>query len=527
MMIRNHFFSIFSGFANYFNFMSRFYDDGEDEAYNGSRGAYGAGSYNGGRSGYSGRGGYGDRRGGYGDRGGYGERRGGDGGYGGRGGSGDRGGYGDRRGGYGDRGGYGKRGGNGYFDNGHSIPAQDDPDFVPNWTERVDDFDSMGLQPELLQGVYGYGFKSPSEIQAIAIGAIRDKSNRHVIAQAQSGTGKTGAFSIGVLSKIDTTVKTTQALVLAPTRELATQIYNFFKDIGCRIPNLDVALFIGGQRVTDNQERASSHPHVCVCTPGRALDLINSGHLRVENFKMFVLDEADQMLSENFLDQINEIMEYIPEDVQILLFSATISTQIYHIMNTFMNDPIKILIKKEQLTLEGIKQFYVNVNETKNKFDCLLDIYGSVSIQKAIIFANSKTTVDYISSQLQEHGFVVAPIHAGLDQATRDHIMRDFRTGAARVLISTDLLARGIDVQQVTLVINFELPKRDEQYIHRIGRSGRYGRKGVAINICDDFDMETIEALKQHYMTVINELPSDIEKVINEANADVEEETKQ
>ena len=523
--------------------MSRFYDDGQEmEGQRQYGNAYGAGTYQGrGNGGYNDRGGapnrgyggggygndrgYGGGGGGYGNRGGYGGYGGGNRGYGG--------GYGG--GGYQNRGGYGRDNGfagygrnrSGYQTEAHSLPAQDDPDFVPNWSQRIDDFDSMDLSPELLHGIYGYGFKTPSEIQALAIPAIRDKSNRHIIAQAQSGTGKTGAFSVGVLSKIDTTQRTTQALVLAPTRELATQIYNFFSDIGSRMPGLDVALFIGGQRLVENQERAASHPHVCICTPGRALDLINSGHLRVENFKMFVLDEADQMLSENFLEQINEIMEYIPEEVQILLFSATISTQIYHIMNTFMQDPIKILIKKEQLTLEGIKQFYVNVEQTSNKFECLLDIYGSVSIQKAIIFANTKQTVDFISSELTKHGFVVAPIHAGLDQSQRDRIMKDFRTGLARVLISTDLLARGIDVQQVTLVINFELPKRDEQYIHRIGRSGRYGRKGVAINICDNQDMETIEILRQHYQTNINELPSDIEQVVNEANKQFEDEETQ
>ena len=418
--------------------MSQYYDygDGDDSHYS-RRSAYGAGTYHGGRqSGYGrnyGGGGYERRGGAYDRRGGYNQED----GYGGRGGY-------DRRGGYGDR------GGRGSYEPMYSAPAQEDPDFVPNWTQRIDDFDAMDLAPELLQGIYGYGFKRPSEIQAIAIGAIRDKSNRHVIAQAQSGTGKTGAFSIGVLSKIDTSVKTTQALILAPTRELATQIYNFFYEIGSRIHGLNVQLFIGGQRVAENQERAATHPHVCICTPGRALDLINSGHLRVEDLKSIVLDEADQMLSDNFLDQVQEIMEYIQEHTQILLFSATISTHIYHLMNQFMSDPIKVLIKKEQLTLEGIKQFFVNVEDSRNKFECLIDIYGSVSIQKAIIFANSKQTVDFISTELRKHGFGVAPIHAGLDQSERDRIMKDFRTGTARVLISTDLLARGIDVQQIT-----------------------------------------------------------------------------
>lgn len=500
---------------------SRFYDNGD-----GGRGGYGGGGYGGGGyggggysgGGYSGGGGYNRGGGGYGGGG-----RGG-GGYGGGGyGGGGRGGYGDRGGGYGGGGGrgYGGRGGAGYD---RRAAAEDNPNFVPNWDERIDDFDAMGLSQELLQGVYSYGFRTPSEIQSIAIGAIRNPSNRHVIAQAQSGTGKTGAFSIGVLSKLDLTAPTTQCLILAPTRELATQIYNFLTEIGSRMVGLRVALFIGGQRVADNQALAATHPHVCVCTPGRALDLINSGHLRVEHFKMAVLDEADQMLSDDFIDQITEIFEYFPEEVQINLFSATISQEIFEIMNTFMEDPIKILIKKETLTLEGIKQFYVNVQDANNKFDCLLDIYGSVSIQKAIIFANSKMTVDYIADQLTQHEFTVAAIHAGLDQMERDRIMRDFRTGAARVLISTDLLARGIDVQQVTLVINFELPNRDEQYIHRIGRSGRYGRKGVAINICDSVDMGTIEHLKSYYATTIEELPADIENVINEANAQWDEE---
>jgi translation initiation factor 4A len=409
----------------------------------------------------------------------------------------------DRDYGEGDRtGGYGRRGDRGRprrYERSYPRAAAENPNFEANWRETIDNFDHMKLRQELLHGIYSYGFKNPSEIQSLAIVPI--KLGRSCIAQAQSGTGKTGAFTIGILDNLELSSKTTQAIVLAPTRELADQIYTAFIEIGQRMPGLDVALFRGGQQVDESRQRAAQLPHVAVATPGRALDLIDSGYLRCENIRMVCLDEADAMLGQGFLEQVQPILSYMHQGVQILLCSTTIPPDIFNLMEQFMHDPVKILVKAEQLTLEGIRQFSVNVGDDARqpiKFSTLIDIYGRLSIQKAIIFANSKTTVDFLQAAFdsEDHRFPVSAIHGGLAQRERDTIMMTFRTGGARVLVSTDLLARGIDVQQITLVINFELPNDQEKYLHRIGRSGRYGRKGVAINLGDSGEMESVHRIE-------------------------------
>lgn len=391
--------------------------------------------------------------------------------------------------------------------------------FEPNWDERILDFDQMDLDENLLRGIYAYGFKQPSDIQALAIKPICQK--RNVLAQAQSGTGKTGAFSIGVLNRIDTSLVETQALLLAPTRELVDQIYIFIKQISEKMPNITIEVFKGGLSVTEDQRKAQEKPMVAICTPGRALDLISKGYLQIGRLQMFVLDEADEMLSEGFKETVDEICKYLDPEIQTCLFSATIPwSTISKIPNLFDN-PVKILVKAEKLTLEGIKQFYVNVGETSNKLSVLLDIYGALNITKAVIFANSKATVDFLKSELEANKFTVSAIHSNLTQVERDTIMKNFRINVSRVLISTDLLARGIDVQQITLVINFELPTTREKYLHRIGRSGRYGRKGVAINICDEGEMRKLRDLEHFYSTQIAELPADINDVVNDANQSV------
>jgi translation initiation factor 4A len=379
----------------------------------------------------------------------------------------------------------------------------------------------MGLQKELVHGVFSYGFKHPSQIQALALKPIIER--RHVIAQAQSGTGKTGAFGIGILNNLDISKGTssTQALILAPTRELATQTAEFMQSIGSRLPGLVIGLFIGGHSLSEDQLHAQARPHVAVATPGRARDLLNSGHLRAEEISMLCLDEADQMLKEDFVDQVGEITEYLNRP-QILLFSATMPIQsfnyIWKIMGSAMDDPVKILVKEEKLTLDGIRQFYVNVGEKDKKLITLLDIFGRLPIQKCVIFANRKGVVDFLKQQMEAENFVVSSIHSDMEQHQRDQIMHQFRIGASRVLIGTNLIARGIDVQQVTLVINFELAKDRESYIHRIGRSARWGRKGVAINICEQSEMGQIEDLMRHYNTEIAVLPDDIDVIVKEAN---------
>ncbi|KAH0785173.1 ATP-dependent RNA helicase eIF4A [Histomonas meleagridis] len=395
-------------------------------------------------------------------------------------------------------------------------PAEENPNFVANWDQRIDDFEQMGLKQQLLHGIYSYGFKHPSDIQALAIQPVIEK--RQVIAQAQSGTGKTGAFSIGILNNIDLDLDETQALVLSPTRELATQTYTFMKVIGFKMDNLTIELFTGGHSESADQAKAIEKPKIAVGTPGRILSLIQTGHLRCEGITMICLDEADEMLSQGFIQQIQEIFQYLQPTIQILLFSATVPPEIFNITEQLMVDPIKILVKAEQLTLDGIRQFYVNVGREDKKLITLDDLFGLFSIQKAVIFANTKDAVDYIKQQLVNKNHMVSAIHSGLSQAERDNIMQQFRLGATRILVGTDLIARGIDVQQVTLVINFEMPNNYESYLHRIGRSGRYGRKGIAINICCNREMKMISGLERFYNTKIEQLPANIADMVKEAN---------
>ncbi|EMD66989.1 hypothetical protein COCSADRAFT_283690 [Bipolaris sorokiniana ND90Pr] len=287
-----------------------------------------------------------------------------------------------------------------------------------NYDEVTDSFDNMNLKPELLRGVYAYGFERPSAIQQRAIMPVIKGND--VIAQAQSGTGKTATFSISTLQKIDSSVKACQALILAPTRELAQQIQ------------------------------------------------------------------------------------------KVVLLSATMPQDVLEVTTKFMRDPVRILVKKDELTLEGIKQFYIAVEKEDWKLDTLSDLYETVTITQAVIFCNTRRKVDWLTDKLTARDFTVSAMHGDMDQAQRDVIMKEFRSGSSRVLIATDLLARGIDVQQVSLVINYDLPANRENYIHRIGRGGRFGRKGVAINFVTADDVRMMREIEQFYSTQIEEMPMNV-----------------
>jgi translation initiation factor 4A len=225
---------------------------------------------------------------------------------------------------------------------------------------------------------------------------------------------------------------------------------------------------------------------------------------------MIVIDEADEMLSRGFKDQIYDIFKHLPEEMQVCLFSATMPTEVLDITEKFMRNPIQILITKENLTLEGIKQFFVLVDKDEWKFDTLCDLYKTLTITQCVIFVNSKKRVDILSEQLNKKNFTVSSMHGDMDPEERSKIMKEFRSGQSRILISTDLLARGIDVHHVSLVINYDLPKVRENYIHRIGRSGRYGRKGVAINFVTQMDIKEMKDLEKFYNTTIEEMPENI-----------------
>ena len=385
-------------------------------------------------------------------------------------------------------------------------PQKEEVEFGQNWEESVENFDEMHLKELLLRGIYGYGFEKPSAIQQKAIIPIIQE--RDVIAQAQSGTGKTAAFAIGSLELVDETKDEIQCLVLSPTRELAQQTAIVYQFLG-ECLKVKVTLLIGGTKLAVDLERLKEGPQILVGCPGRVLDLIRRKQISLAYLKTFVLDEADEMLSKGFLDNIKEIISLIPTTTKILLFSATMPKDIIALTTQFMNNPAKILVKNEELTLEGIKQYYVYLKK-EDKMDVLLQIYRGIEIAQAIIYCNSKRSVDFVSEELKKKGHMVSSIHGDLKQIERDGVMRDFRSGATRVLITTDLLARGIDIYQVSLVINYELPKEKETYIHRIGRSGRFGRKGNAINFVTPSEKDELENIQKFYNTTIEALPTDL-----------------
>nr|CAD7411171.1 unnamed protein product [Timema poppensis] len=392
-------------------------------------------------------------------------------------------------------------------------PPGMEPDGIieSNWEEVVDNFDDMHLKEELLRGIYAYGFEKPSAIQQRAI--MPCVKTHDVIAQAQSGTGKTATFSISILQLIDTNVRECQALILAPTRELAQQIQKVVIALG-DFMNAQCHACIGGTNVREDMRKLEMGIHVVVGTPGRVYDMISRRALRTDHIKLFVLDEADEMLSRGFKDQIHDVFKTLSLEVQVILLSATMPSDVLEVTSLFMRNPIRILVKKEELTLEGIKQFFVFVEREDWKFDTLCDLYETLSITQAVIFCNTRRKVDWLTESMHGKDFTVSAMHGDMEQRERDVIMRQFRTGSSRVLITTDLLARGIDVQQVSLVINYDLPSNRENYIHRIGRGGRFGRKGVAINFVTEDDKRTLKDIEQFYNTQIDEMPLNVADLI-------------
>ncbi|KAG6613090.1 ATP-dependent RNA helicase eIF4A [Phytophthora cinnamomi] len=365
-------------------------------------------------------------------------------------------------------------------------------DIETNWDEVIETFDGMELREDLLRGIYAYGFEKPSAIQQRAVKPIL--LGHDCIAQAQSGTGKTATFAVSILQKIDINLKETQALILAPTRELAQQIVKVVVAIGDYM-SVQVHACVGGTAVRDDIRTLQQGVHIVVGTPGRVGDMINRRALRTDEVKMFVLDEADEMLSRGFKDQIYEVFRFLPEKVQVALFSATMPLDVLEVTRRFMREPIRILVKRDELTLEGIKQFFIAIDREEWKFDTLCDLYETLTITQAIIYCNTRRKVDWLTEKMQSKDFTVS-------------------ARAPRVLITTDLLARGIDVQQVSLVINYDLPTNRENYIHRIGRSGRFGRKGVAINFLTHNDVRYLRDIEQFYNTQIDEMPMNVADLI-------------
>tara|TARA_B100001094_G_scaffold304554_1_gene333623 strand:+ start:607 stop:1743 length:1137 start_codon:yes stop_codon:yes gene_type:complete len=374
-------------------------------------------------------------------------------------------------------------------------------------------FDNLGINDNLLRGIYSYGFEKPSNIQNKSIPIIN--TGKDIIAQSQSGTGKTGAFTIGALNNIDIENKSVQAIIISPTHELAEQTYEVITNLSSYMKDINIKKVIGKTNMNQSKIELETNPQILIATPGRLLDMINRKYIFTDNIKMLIFDEADEILSRGFMDTIYQIIRFIPSDTQILLFSATIPSEILSLAEKFMTNPEQILVNKEELTLEGIKQFYVNCNIYKWKYDVLYELYDSISINQCIIYINTKSTLINLAQKLEEDNYPISYIHGELTSELRKKNLEDFKNGQTRILLSTDLLSRGIDIQQLSLVINFDLPKNKETYIHRIGRSGRYGRKGIAINFICNNEMDELDELKKHYNTNIEEMPENISDYIN------------
>lgn len=383
-----------------------------------------------------------------------------------------------------------------------------DPQLEDQSIQTISRWDDLDINTDLLRGIYAYGFEAPSPIQRKGIKPLVE--GRDMIGQAQSGTGKTATFSIGALSRVDITKNTNQILIMSPTHELTRQITKVIKSLSEMMDGVRIKTIVGGSSIDEDvASMRENPPHIIVGCPGRVYDMIRRRHINASTLKMVILDEADEMLSQGFKDQIYNIFQYLNTEVQIALFSATLPPNIYTITDKFMRNPVRINVAAEKLTLEGIRQYFVAVEDDRQKYETLKDLYGKISSSQCIIYCNSVNRVSELYEAMKEDSFPVCCIHSGMDAVSREKSFAEFRCGSARVLISSNITARGIDVQQVNVVINFDVPRDIHTYIHRIGRSGRWGRKGNGINFITRRDVYKIKEIESYYRCQINELPQD------------------
>ena len=373
-------------------------------------------------------------------------------------------------------------------------------------------FDDMGLSEELLRGVYSNGFTKPSAIQTKGIMPMVER--RDLIAQAQSGTGKTGTFVIGSLSTVDPSIKKPQVLVLVHVRELAQQIAKVATTIGSYM-KVKVLCAVGGNPVREDVSALDQGAQFVVGTPGRIFDLINRNSLDRSQIRVLIMDEADQMLQELFFEQVMCILDKgFPAQTRVALFSATMPESVRTVASKILNDPVRILIPPSDVALSGIEQYFIDVDREDHKFECIADLYKNLNIAQAVIFCNTRKTADKLTEKMTTHGFPVSCVHGELEKPERERRMRQFLGGESRVMIATDMIARGIDVQQISLVINYELPQNHETYIHRIGRAGRFGRKGVTINILLPEEVQTMKDIAEKFSIVLKETPQDLSNLL-------------
>lgn len=374
-------------------------------------------------------------------------------------------------------------------------------------------WDELHLQDSLLRGIYAYGFENPSNIQETTILPILN--GRDVIAQAQSGSGKTGAFLISALHKIDTSLNSTQCLILVPTHELVAQTMKVATGLSFNIPDIRIKNMMGGTSIReDSVAYRNNPPHLVIGTVGRVLDMILKRILKVDDLKLFVLDEADEMLGKGFSEKINTIICNFPKNTQLAFFSATVPENIIRLCDYYMKSPEKILVKKEELSLQCITQYYVAMSDDNMKYEKLKELFSVISINKCIIYCNHVNRVLQLYNEMKKDDFSVSCIHGHMEKSERRQIYQQFCHGETRVLISSDITARGLDVQQVSIVINFDITPNIHTYLHRIGRSGRWGRKGWAINFITKYDVPIVREIESHYKILIEELPTSFNQLI-------------
>ncbi|ADG82296.1 DEAD/DEAH box helicase [Thermincola potens] len=338
-------------------------------------------------------------------------------------------------------------------------------------------FESLQLSRRILQAVKEMGFEEPTPIQAEAIPVLLN--GHDVIGQAQTGTGKTAAFGIPILEKLNPRYRAVQALVITPTRELAIQVAEEIMKLG-KFKDVRTLAVYGGQSIDRQIGALKRGVQVVVGTPGRLLDHINRGTLRLQHLKMLVLDEADEMLDMGFIDDIEAIIKETPETRQTLLFSATMPHEIQQLARKYLKNPRLVAVSKDELTVPSIEQVYYEVRE-KTKLESLCRVLETIDVTLAIIFCKTKRGVDELVASLETRGYQAEGLHGDLTQAQRNKVMRKFKNGQVDYLVATDVAARGLDIENVSHVINYDIPQDPEVYVHRIGRTGRAGRSGKAI----------------------------------------------
>lgn len=371
---------------------------------------------------------------------------------------------------------------------------------------RGNEFEEFCLKRELLMGIFEKGWEKPSPIQEASIPIAL--SGKDVLARAKNGTGKTGAYSIPVLEQVDPKKDSIQALVIVPTRELALQTSQICIELA---KHMDVKVMVttGGTNLRDDIMRIYQKVQVIIATPGRILDLMDKNVAIMDSCRMLVLDEADKLLSQDFKGMLDHVISRLPKERQILLFSATFPLTVKQFMEKHLREPYEINLM-EELTLKGVTQYYAFVQE-RQKVHCLNTLFSKLQINQSIIFCNSTQRVELLAKKITELGYCCYYIHAKMAQAHRNRVFHDFRAGLCRNLVCSDLFTRGIDVQAVNVVINFDFPKMAETYLHRIGRSGRFGHLGIAINLITYEDRFALHRIEQELGTEIKPIPKVID----------------